>query len=508
MNTQRPEWNDANNALVGHGISVVTLFAVRRYLAFLRDLLTGAADSVELSSEVADLADAVGEAFAQFEPLASRPLRDAERKRVVDALGEAASAYRERLYRDGLSGETRAVPADTVLTFVERALAFVDPTLDENRRDDDLVHSYNLLEIANDGMAIEPLYPMLEGQAAALDAGVLSPEDALALLRALRASAMYRPDQHSYTLYPDRALPGFLEKNDLPTGAAEEIPLLRTLLDAGDASLIVRDVRGGVHFRGTFRNRGDVESALDALAGRGYADAVERDRQRVLDAFEAVFDHHAYTGRSGTFFGYEGLGSIYWHMVSKLALATQETFFRAHAADADADTLRELADAYYDIRVGLGGSKTPEEYGAFPADAYSHTPGGAGAKQPGMTGQVKEDILCRWGELGVLVEDGRIVFRPLLLRAEEFLQEPAPFSFVDVYGNDGRLDLDAGTLGFTVCGTPVVYRRAETLSVRVIGADGEVTEADGAALSPETSAEVFGRTGAVVRIEVDVPAAR
>ena len=32
MNTQRPEWNDANNALVGYGLSMVTLCHLRRYL--------------------------------------------------------------------------------------------------------------------------------------------------------------------------------------------------------------------------------------------------------------------------------------------------------------------------------------------------------------------------------------------------------------------------------------------------------------------------------------------
>jgi hypothetical protein len=32
MSTQRPEWNDANNALVGKGLSVVTLGYLRRYL--------------------------------------------------------------------------------------------------------------------------------------------------------------------------------------------------------------------------------------------------------------------------------------------------------------------------------------------------------------------------------------------------------------------------------------------------------------------------------------------
>ena len=41
MNTQRPEWNDANNALVGSGISVVTLCYLRRYLAFVTQLLRG-----------------------------------------------------------------------------------------------------------------------------------------------------------------------------------------------------------------------------------------------------------------------------------------------------------------------------------------------------------------------------------------------------------------------------------------------------------------------------------
>ncbi len=36
MNTQRPEWNDANNALVGRGLSVVTLAYLRRYLDMVR----------------------------------------------------------------------------------------------------------------------------------------------------------------------------------------------------------------------------------------------------------------------------------------------------------------------------------------------------------------------------------------------------------------------------------------------------------------------------------------
>ena len=39
MNTQRPEWNDANNALVGKGLSVVTLGYLRRYVVFFHSFL-------------------------------------------------------------------------------------------------------------------------------------------------------------------------------------------------------------------------------------------------------------------------------------------------------------------------------------------------------------------------------------------------------------------------------------------------------------------------------------
>ena len=35
LNTQRPEWNDANNALVGNGVSMVTRTQLRRYLCIL-----------------------------------------------------------------------------------------------------------------------------------------------------------------------------------------------------------------------------------------------------------------------------------------------------------------------------------------------------------------------------------------------------------------------------------------------------------------------------------------
>ena len=53
------------------------------------------------------------------------------------------------------------------------------------------------------------------------------------------------------------------------------------------------------------------------------------DKNVILEIYEDIFNHKAFTGRSGTFFGYEGLGSIYWHMVSKLRLAVYECCIKA-----------------------------------------------------------------------------------------------------------------------------------------------------------------------------------
>ena len=152
-------------------------------------------------------------------------------------------------------------------------------------------------------------------------------------------------------------------------------------------------------------------------------------------------------------------------MVSKLLLAVQENFWWARAravasaatpaatlaatpaaADPAADpaVLQGLAAAYYDIRGGIGFNKAPGIYGAFPTDPYSHTPKGQGAKQPGMTGQVKEEILTRFGELGLRVEGGAITFDPVLLRPEEFLTAPAPFDYIDLAGRPRTLPLPAG----------------------------------------------------------------
>jgi hypothetical protein len=505
LNTQRPEWNDANNALVGYGVSVVTLCHLRRYLAFLDALFARAPepDSI-LSTEVADLVDTVSAALARFVEVNGGLESGVRRKELVDTLGGAGSRYRARVYQ-GLSGEGRPVAFADLRRLFGSALSLVDRTIEMNRREDGLYHSYNLLSVGDAEIAIDRLGLMLEGQAAVLSSGILSPEESVDLLTALRESPLYRADQHSYLLYPDRDLPTFLEKNIIPRRAVRDSRLLQRLLMEGDTTLVTRDIHGGCRFNGAFRNKRDVGAALDLLEHSGYSDLVQDERDQVFGIFEAVFHHRSYTGRSGTFFGYEGLGSIYWHMVSKVAVAVQTTIYHARDKGADAETLSHLIAAYYEIREGLGINKSPEEYGAFPTDPYSHTPAHAGARQPGMTGQVKEDIICRWGELGVRVLGGRIVIDPILLRSSELLSDARTFEYVDLDGNPRTIDLDPGSLAFTCCQTPFIYRRSTSAAIRVVRQDGTVASMQGNTIGRELSAAIFTRAGTVGRVEVDLP---
>ena len=72
------------------------------------------------------------------------------------------------------------------------------------------------MTITADAIGIRRLHEMLEGQVAVLSSGALTPGESLALVETLRNSSLYRTDQNSYILYPDRPRPRFLEKNNLP----------------------------------------------------------------------------------------------------------------------------------------------------------------------------------------------------------------------------------------------------------------------------------------------------
>ena len=433
MNTLRPEWNDANNALVGNGASMVTVCYLYRYMQLLRQLFTEAGDTtyavhVELVTMMRDMLRANAQSVRAY----------------VDAVGVAGETYRNATYA-GFSGKQVELTAEVIVEFLDNLLELVRSSIACNRRTDGLYEAYNLVRFTKDDIEVSHLYEMLEGQVAVLSSGLLSPEEAADLLDAMRQSALYRDDQQSYMLYPNRRRPAFLEMNNLPAEAAS-LPVVQKYL----GSIFKQDCDGGIHFDAAYRNANNLPDELK-------------------DLYEQVFNHHAFTGRSGTFYKYEGLGSIYWHMVSKLLLAVGENI-RSGSHEwlmADAPVRERLITHYRAIKEGLGLHKSPEQYGSFPFDAYSHTPAMSGVQQPGMTGQVKEDILSRWNELGIEVHDGAIRISPLMLRQADFAD---------------------GQLSFFYCGTRFVYHLAE--------------QSKGLDIPAETAEHIFARDGQVKQIDV------
>jgi hypothetical protein len=506
LNTQRPEWNDANNALVGNGASMVTLYYLRRHLTFCRELFRAKTDrQFRLSSSVAGFFDALNGILNRHRPLLAETFTESQRHRVLDDLGRAGSHYRRRLYQHGLSDQRVFVTGQRLIGFLDSALEWINHSIQSNRRLDGLFHAYNLVRFENRSrLPIRRLYEMLEGQVAVLSSGNLPAVESLKVLIALKQSSMYRPDQRSYLLYPDRRLPAFVEKNNIPAKAIRRSALLRILLANGNRQLIERDVAGRVHFNGVITNARDIHRILEQLADDGYGKLVKRDRAAVLDLFERLFDHESFTGRSGAFFGYEGLGCIYWHMVSKLRLAAAESYFRAAETGVPPRLLRQLAKCYHDICAGIGDHKTPETYGAFPMDPYSHTPARGGARQPGLTGQVKEDILCRFAELGVTVRRGCIHFEPRLVRREEFLSSRGVFTCFDVTGSARKLQLNTGTLAFTYCQVPIVYQLAPTPFLTMVFTDGKTRRQRAPMLDEENSRAIFDRKNIIKSITVGI----
>ena len=507
LNTQRPEWNDANNALVGNGVSMVTLCYLRRFFNFFKELLEDHDQdhTIDISKELHQFFTQVHNTLVEHQDAISGSISDKLRKQILDGLGEAGSHYRETIYDKAFSGRKESITHKDLSDFITLTMSYLDHSIAANKRDDNMYHAYNLMTLnGDDEVTITYLDEMLEGQVAVLSSGYLSSLDSLKLLDALKKSALFREDQYSYLLYPNKILPRFVDKNIIPKEKAETSSLLKQLVQDGNTSVIERDINGNYHFNGSFNNAESLKHALNELSSKGYQSLVDADRDYVLQVFEDVFNHKAFTGRSGTFYGYEGLGSIYWHMVSKLLLAVEECCLKSIKDQESDEVVGRLLEHYYEINEGIGVHKSPQLYGAFPIDPYSHTPSGKGAQQPGMTGQVKEDILSRIGELGVFVVIGELKFKPSLLRREEFLKRSKTFHYVDVNQNHKEMQLEENQLAFTHCQVPIVYSIADDNSIDVHYANGEKHTHNALNLDRATSQNIFERRGEIDAIIVNV----
>ena len=505
LNTQRPEWNDANNALVGNGASMVTLYYLRRFINFWNQLFSKMHhEKFKISNSLRKLFDKEFKVFFENSSKLLEGFSDKDRLTFANTLGVAGEQYRKSVYDKSFINSYSNISTKELIEFTQLVLSYIDQSIKANKRNDGLYHAYNIIHFESEGISINYLYEMLEGQVAVLSSSCLTSEESLNVLKALRHSALYREDQNSYLLYPNRDLTKFIDKNNISEKLINKSKLLLSLIKDKDNSVITLDKNNKYHFHEAFRNSEIVEKTLNNLDKSKYRVLVEEEKTFILNIYEDVFNHKSFTGRSGTFYGYEGLGSIYWHMVSKLLLATQECYFNAIKEKRDKNILIGLKDFYYHIKDGIGLYKSPKSYGSFPYDPYSHTPGNSGVKQPGMTGQVKEDIISRMGELGVIVNNGEISFDTSLINTKEFLTKEKTFTYFSLKGEQKDIILSKNQLGFTLCQIPIIYSLNGLNKIKVYYKNGKIENLDGNLLNSKISSNIFNRIDEINFIEVEL----
>ena len=518
LNTQRPEWNDANNALVGQGLSMVTLYYMRRYVAFLMNLLsndntnnfateTASINSTSCSIEVVEWLEKTSHILNE----ANKHLKQHGNFKadylltIITKLGQAGSDYRQQIYQQKSFSGKQNVDISTIKVILNDVLSLLDDSIRYNQRSDKLYHAYNLLSTSKNKLKVDYLYEMLEGQVSVLSSGTLQATEVVEVLESLFESPIYRADQKTFMLYPDEQQSPFLKKNVIEFSELENNADLLDLLDVAKQNIIIRDeFTQNYRFHHEIINLDQLNSQIINLQPE-LDDKFDSVKQALNELYKKVFDHYNFTGRSHGMFGFEGLGCIYWHMVSKLLLATQECYFQALENSSEKNTLQRLGELYYQIRGGIGFNKTPSEYGAFPYDPYSHTPMHSGAQQPGMTGQVKEEVLSRYGELGVRIENGQIKFQPSLLRQQEFLTETSEFSYLDLAEKPQVIALANQSLAFTLCQVPIIYQLTNHQSSLIIHrSSGVADQKANLLLDAKESQSIFKRENKIEKVVIQI----
>ena len=134
MNTQRPEWNDANNALVGNGVSMVTLYYLRRFFKFFEDVLDDTSiKEVAVSNEILDFFNTVFNTFESHQSLLSGSINDIDRRTILDNLGEAGSLYRETVYQYSFSGDKTQLSTEALKKYVSISNEYLEHSIKANK---------------------------------------------------------------------------------------------------------------------------------------------------------------------------------------------------------------------------------------------------------------------------------------------------------------------------------------------------------------------------------------
>jgi len=104
----------------------------------------------------------------------------------------------------------------------------------------------------------------------------------------------------------------------------------------------------------------------------------------------------------------------------------------------------------------------------------------------------------------VFVKNGELQFNPRLLRNREFLDAPVVFKYTDITNQVKEIELEKGSLCFTYCQIPIVYKLSEENQIKVVFNNGETLNFDTLILNKEQSQNIFSRTGKIEKLIVSL----
>ena len=157
LNTQRPEWNDANNALAGYGLSMVTTCYLRRMLNFLKEIYSASyEDSFEIPETEKQFFDEILKIYSKISPEDSQNPKT--RADFTRSCGTAFEKERLAFYDDNsLLQKTVPLTKAELLNALDVFLSHLEYSIKLNKKQNGLYHSYNTLSISKDNMNVEYL---------------------------------------------------------------------------------------------------------------------------------------------------------------------------------------------------------------------------------------------------------------------------------------------------------------------------------------------------------------
>jgi len=90
------------------------------------------------------------------------------------------------------------------------------------------------------------------------------------------------------------------------------------------------------------------------------------------------------------------------------------------------------------------------------------------------------------------------------LNGDEFLADPAVFTYFDVDGHQGQIDLTAGSLAYLICQVPVILQTSHENCITLHLANGSSQRIEGHVLDAVNSSHIFERDGVVRHVVVSI----